>query len=69
MASGPHKAAALAHCFFLLYNNDLYLHLEHTKVILFADDTSIYMGHRNLNYLKWCMEQDLIKIRDWFLAN
>ena len=54
---------------FLLYNNDLYLNLEHTKVILFADDTTIYMGHRNLNYLRWCLEQDMDNISDWFLAN
>ena len=68
-AIGAPQGSCLSPLLFLLYNNDLYLHLEHTKVILFADDTTIYMGHRNLNYLKWCMEQDLINIKDWFLAN
>ena len=66
---GTPQGSCLGPLLFLLYNNDLYLHLEHTKAILFADDTTIYMGHRNLNYLKWCMEQDLININDWFLAN
>ena len=66
---GTPQGSCLGPLLFLLYNNDLYLHLEHTSVILFADDTTIYKGHRNLNYLKWCMEQDLINIGDWFLAN
>ena len=26
------------------------------------------MGHRNLNYLRWCLEQDMNNINDWFLA-
>ena len=66
---GMPQGSCLDPLLFLLYNNDLYLNLEHTQVILFADDTTIYMGHRNLNYLRWCLEQDVNNINDWFLAN
>ena len=66
---GTPQGSCLGPLLFLLYNNDLHLHLEHTKVILFADDTTLYMGHRNLNYLRWCLEQDMSNINDWFLAN
>ena len=63
------QGSCLGPLLFLLYNNDLYLHLEHTQVILFADDTTLYMGHKSLNYLRWCLEQDMTNISDWFLAN
>ena len=66
---GTPQGSCLGPLLFLLYNNDLYLNLEYTQVILFADDTTLYMGHRNLNYLRWCLEQDMININDWFLAN
>ena len=36
---------------------------------MFADDTTIYKSHRNVRYLKWCIEEDLKTISDWFKAN
>ena len=35
----------------------------------FADDTTVYKSHRNIRYLIWCVEQDLIVIADWFKVN
>ena len=49
--------------------NDLHLHIEHCKCILFADDTTLYVTHRNQRYAKWCLESDLTTIVDWFKAN
>ena len=31
--------------------------------------TLVYKSHRNIRYLKWCIEQDLMAISDWFKAN
>ena len=53
----------------MIFCNDIYLHLEHCNCILFADDTTLYYSHRNLKYLKWCLEQDLAILADWFRAN
>ena len=48
---------------------DLHEQLQHCKCILFADDTTIYICHNNLRYMKWCIEEDLSILNDWFIAN
>ena len=66
---GAPQGSCLGPLLFLLFTNDLYRNLEYCNAILFADDTTVYKGHRNLNYLKWCLETDLAKLVDWFKAN
>ena len=66
---GTPQGSCLGPLIFLVFCNDLHLHLEHTNCIQFADDTTIYMGSKHLNYLKFCIEQDLSILHDWFNAN
>ena len=66
---GAPQGSCLGPLLFLLFTNDLYLNIEHCSAILFADDTTLYKSHRNIRYLKWCIEQDLKTISDWFKAN
>ena len=66
---GAPQGSCLGPLLFTLFTNDLNLHLTYTKCILFADDTTIYMCHNNPNYLKWCIEEDLRVLSDWFKAN
>ena len=49
--------------------NDLNLHLDFMNIIQFADDTTPYLGNKNLKYLQWCVECDVKAIMDWFRAN
>ena len=49
--------------------NDLFRNLDYCNNLQFADDTTIYKGHRNLRYLTWCIESDLSNLDDWFRAN
>ena len=66
---GTPQGSCLGPLLFLIFTNDLYRNLDYCNAILFADDTTVYKGHRNKNYLRWCIETDLLKITDWFKAN
>ena len=66
---GAPQGSVLGPLLFLVFTNDLHRHLENCRCILFADDTTVYMSHRNLNYLNHCLEHDLGLISNWFKAN
>ena len=66
---GAPQGSCLGPLIFLVFCNDLSLHLEFLQCIQFADDTTLYLGHRNKHYLRYCVEMDLINIQDWFNAN
>ena len=53
---------------FLIYINDLHYSIQYSNAVLFADDTTILQGHKNLNYLEWSLEEDLKQMTDWFRA-
>ena len=66
---GTPQGLCLGPLIFLVFCNDLSLHLEYLQCIQFADDTTLYFGHKNRHYLRYCVESDLINIQDWFNAN
>ena len=66
---GTPQGSILGPLIFLVFNNDLHLHLSYSNCILFADDTTIYATHKNLRHLTWCIREDLMMLMDWFRAN
>ena len=66
---GAPQGSCLGPLIFLLFTNDLHKQIENCNTILFADDTTQYKIHQNLNYLKWCLEDDMTRLSDWFRAN
>ena len=63
------QGSCLGPLLFLIFSNDINLHLQHVSCILFADDTTLYISHRNLQYARWCLTEDLKTLSDWFKAN
>ena len=47
----------------------MHLHLQDSEGIQFADDTTLVLVHRNLTYLQFCVQQELLRLQDWFNAN
>ena len=66
---GTPQGSCLGPLLFTIFTNDIHRHLHYVKCILFLDDTTLYMSHRNHNYLSWCIEQDLETISNRFKVN
>ena len=66
---GTPQGSVLGPLIFLIFCNDLQKHLLFLSCIQFADDTTLYVTHHNLNYIKFCLTHDLAVLQDWFLAN
>ena len=66
---GTPQGSCLGPLIFLLFVNDLHLNLGVADCIQFADDTTLVFVHRNLNYLRYCVENELSIVQDWFNAN
>ena len=66
---GTPQGSCLGPLIFLIFCNDLNIHLENMQCIQFADDTTLYLGHPNLEELKKMIERDLKVLQDWFRAN
>ena len=66
---GTPQGSCLGPLIFLIFVNDMRLHLTDVDSVQFADDTTIVFGHQNENYLKYCVERELAILGDWFRAN
>ena len=48
---GTAEGSCLGPLLFLIFCNDIYEVVEQCKLILFADDTTVFYSHKIINYL------------------
>ena len=63
------QGSILGPLFFLLYINDLNNVSTVIELILFADDTNLFMSHKDPVYLAASLNSELNKLSAWFKAN
>ena len=66
---GVPQGSILGPLFFLLYVNDIINVSKLAELILFADDTNLFMSHKDPSYLATSLNSELNKLSFWFKAN
>ena len=69
LSCGVPQGSILGPLFFLLYINDINNASNLSNLALFADDTNVFLSHKDLNYLSDMLNLELDKLSIWFKAN
>ena len=66
---GAAQGSCLGPLLFIIFVNDIHLLPLYSKVILFADDITIFNSHKTKRYLQYMIDTDLQLLQSWCNAN
>ena len=53
----------------MIFIDDLSNSIKHCKIALYADDTAIFFGHKDVPTIQSTLQQDLSALNSWFYKN
>ena len=69
ISSGVPQGSILGPLLFLLFINDMPNDLKHSTVDMYADDTLIYVCHKDTNVIEKKLNEDLHNLSIWLVNN
>ena len=69
MKLGVPQGSVLGPLLFNIFINDIFFLLNETEICNYADDTTIYCSHKELQEVTLRLENDTVKLSNWFAEN